>query len=454
MIKISVPEDAKKKHIKYFESGGLKILKSYIKNNTNFTSVELSFLTYLNKRYKELLIGEPKILKQFIEKYSSLDFNSDCKAAKLVQAKKDLNNQVNFKGLSESKRVEYLTLWKNVYSDKNEIVEVIDKFFNERDCAIEYILKKISSEDKKSIQNSINAVKNKTKSINDFICDVQKAKLRSLSKDDLKDNKKYVIDVNCLQRDLKNNIPKPVSEFKMALFEVFNYNKFVKGDNCWGAYEFVKSIGVNVCPYCNRSYISIVDSISGKTRPELDHYYPKNKYPFLGLSLFNLVPSCHVCNSNLKNDKDFYEERHIHPYSENLHDYAIFKSDLETDVSSNDLDRLLSGLYILKPKSEIDQETCIQVENTINTFKLNELYKNHHDVSSEILFKSQMYSPERIQDLDDIMSELLGGVDLELDNIGIHRLILGNYIHPSDFNKRPLAKFTYDVAKDVRLIKD
>src|SRR5690606_32118753 len=38
----------------------------------------------------------------------------------------------------------------------------------------------------------------------------------------------------------------------------------------------------------------------------LDHLLPQSEYPYLSLSLFNLVPSCYSCNSKLKNDKKIY----------------------------------------------------------------------------------------------------------------------------------------------------
>jgi hypothetical protein len=35
---------------------------------------------------------------------------------------------------------------------------------------------------------------------------------------------------------------------------------------------------------------------SKELMPEIDHFYPKDKYPFLAVSFFNLIPSCLTCN--------------------------------------------------------------------------------------------------------------------------------------------------------------
>lgn len=37
---------------------------------------------------------------------------------------------------------------------------------------------------------------------------------------------------------------------------------------------------------------------------DLDHFLPKSKCPLVGLSLFNFVPSCSVCNEKLKRDEE------------------------------------------------------------------------------------------------------------------------------------------------------
>ena len=41
--------------------------------------------------------------------------------------------------------------------------------------------------------------------------------------------------------------------------------------------------------------------------PDLDHFYPKSKYPFLAVTLSNLIPSCLFCNQRAKNATDFYK---------------------------------------------------------------------------------------------------------------------------------------------------
>lgn len=63
------------------------------------------------------------------------------------------------------------------------------------------------------------------------------------------------------------------------------------------------------CPYCQTAYI-----ISFYKQGELyntatyDHKIPKGRYPYLALSLENIIPVCHVCNVGLKGQSDTSEE--------------------------------------------------------------------------------------------------------------------------------------------------
>ncbi|MFM9745842.1 hypothetical protein ACKI2C_50665, partial [Streptomyces brasiliscabiei] len=67
----------------------------------------------------------------------------------------------------------------------------------------------------------------------------------------------------------------------------------------WSRHKFITSLGVKVCPYCNRQYITSYESEADdmKTTADADHYYPKVEYPILQMNIFNLIPSCGVCNS-------------------------------------------------------------------------------------------------------------------------------------------------------------
>lgn len=81
------------------------------------------------------------------------------------------------------------------------------------------------------------------------------------------------------------------------------------------AHWFGKITQTKVCPYCNINFVYAYDK--DKVTFQLDHFYPKDKYPYLALSFYNLIPCCGSCNH-----KKGIKSITTHPYSEAL-DYEI-----------------------------------------------------------------------------------------------------------------------------------
>ena len=68
---------------------------------------------------------------------------------------------------------------------------------------------------------------------------------------------------------------------------------------------FVKDLDIKVCPYCNRNYILNFNK-KGKANAtaQLDHFFDKKDYPYLSVSIYNLVPSCGTCNLRKSSKED------------------------------------------------------------------------------------------------------------------------------------------------------
>lgn len=244
---------------------------------------------------------------------------------------------------------------------------------------------------------------------------------------------------------LKEYFKEQLGLFYMRIYSVFNYDNFIESRENWGAYKLTTELGVTVCPYCNRNYIHTSSTEHGKTRPELDHFFMKSKYPFLSISLYNLIPSCHICNSSLKGTKDFYLDKHLHPYEEDrikdfyfevkYHDDTI--EELVADISKFDIQ--------LTALTE-DPEILKRIENSKKTFQLNELYNLHKDVAQELLFKSVYYNKTKIEELKSILGE-----DSGIDDSFLKRVIIGNYADINSLGKRSLAKYSFDIISKTEL---
>lgn len=199
--------------------------------------------------------------------------------------------------------------------------------------------------------------------------------------------------------------------------------------------NFIDNLSISTCPYCNRCYI-VTLSKSKKIKPEIDHFYPKHIYPFLGLSYYNLIPSCQTCNGyGGKHKDDTYANGLVNPYEISNDDFLFsYKLTLE---KKNPL--LNSSVEVYLPKK-------IQINS--DTFKLEDLYKKHNDHVIELIIKSKFkYSKKYIK-------YLLMFKNLNLSQEEIDRMILGNYSKENQLHKRPLTKLYQDIGKELGLISD
>lgn len=245
-----------------------------------------------------------------------------------------------------------------------------------------------------------------------------------------------------------------VCHLKTMLQQIFNYNNFIGQYNPskWGAYSLAEKLQVAVCPYCNRQFTTTYQSINGRTRPQLDHFFDKATYPYLAVSFFNLIPSCYVCNSNLKGKKAFSLDTHLHPYDEGFEGYRRFTVKFE---EGKDIDYVgifegnVQGFTIgFKDNSLIDKSHPFWEKARGNTdvFKLIELYNTHKDYASDLILKSKIYNVDQIQNL------LQTFPDLFQNESEVIKLAAGASNTDDDFTKRVLSKFTQDLLFDLKVL--
>lgn|GEM_PF-5634687 len=76
---------------------------------------------------------------------------------------------------------------------------------------------------------------------------------------------------------------------------VFNRQSYLR--------RYILTQNLQVCPACDGQPPS-VDQFAGMIREDVDHFFPKAKYPFFSIHPQNLIPICKTCNQDYKNDKD------------------------------------------------------------------------------------------------------------------------------------------------------
>lgn len=156
------------------------------------------------------------------------------------------------------------------------------------------------------------------------------------------------------------------------LAKIFKYTQYRSSTFCRNLYMDM-GFEQAICPYCNNNKIGIVkkELRNNERRSlmlfELDHFYPKSMYPFLALSLYNLIPSCHDCNATIKREKNFTIETHTHPYHESFDDIYKFVVDIQSFQN-----RTTHNLRIIK-------NTIKPHDNSAVDFELEARYQLHQD---------------------------------------------------------------------------
>lgn len=205
--------------------------------------------------------------------------------------------------------------------------------------------------------------------------------------------------------------------------------------------ELMMSLDVGCCPYCNRLFVTSLKRRKNKCQStaDLDHFYNKDIFPLFALSLFNFVPSCHVCNSNIKsiNWADA-----IYPFEEEFGNNGKFVVD-EENMKDDDYIKFLTGTdtkYDLKLNINVSGDELIQkkINNSKELFALNEIYKNHIDYAKEVLAKKHyFYNEDYLKSIRDTL-----GIHVSED---VQNLILFGYRMDENDKNRPLSKLTHDL---------
>lgn len=227
-----------------------------------------------------------------------------------------------------------------------------------------------------------------------------------------------------------------VKNYEEKITKIFNYSAWIKikeNANKYTAYNLAENLDIRTCTYCNRLYTKTVKGKKKKiTRPEFDHWFPKNKYPLYALSFYNLIPSCHVCNSNVKGSLEFTTDDYIHPYIDKTNGIKFSYYNKKTDCY---------GFKIL-PSNEKEKKT-------IQALQLEEIYKTHVDEIEDLVLIKKKYSVSYIDSLKSILKNSANKISTD----EIYRLAFGVHINEDEFHKRPLSKMKYDILKELEIIK-
>lgn len=146
---------------------------------------------------------------------------------------------------------------------------------------------------------------------------------------------------------------------------------------------------------------------------DLDHFLPKSKCPLVALSLYNLVPSCAVCNEKLKSkdeigglDANLWLKFSPTSQTYNFDELKIRLNPFEWNTSKRSSDREEDFRVEFLP-SESDYQKVVE------EFKLEDRYNYHKAEAIQLLDKIHDYPKEKIM----MIANLFGGTRTSTDII-------------------------------------
>lgn len=189
----------------------------------------------------------------------------------------------------------------------------------------------------------------------------------------------------------------------------------------------VSLLGLRSCPYCNRNYIGT----TGKKNLgyQLDHYINKSMYPFFCMSLFNLIPSCGVCNGGKSagDEADFYS-----PFEE--------EPDYDRDLDFTYIPPLIAedGCGYVRISADMDNPHRKRYEATIKALGLNECYKFNKEEADDFIRKMIYYPQSMIRELGQTISGDSGNSVLAEQFVEVEMFGEG-MAEPDEYCKYPLS---------------
>lgn len=216
------------------------------------------------------------------------------------------------------------------------------------------------------------------------------------------------------------------------------YNSFNESQDGEFRREWIEILSINTCLYCNLSFTNN----NNKTEVSIDHFYSKNEYPLLACNIFNFIPSCAVCNSQYKHNKEFSTEYYPYEFeseSKHLEDNITIFQKIN---SYNDIEAVT-----LKKRENLDLGISTKYENdSLNQVLELENRYNHPAIKNEaieLLMKLEAVNNEsRIWAMTSMFSSI------GLTATEAKQVFMGTSIEDrSDYLKRPLSKLRSDLIK-------
>lgn len=324
-----------------------------------------------------------------------------------------------------------------------------------------------------------NGIRNKKRRDNilKYVLEIKESDLETLVKKPL-DDPEFIQLNTAISTRLKAHETHPSHKrWLKSIEKIFKYDDFTEDKSGWNSYAYFKALGINVCPYCNRMYVFVVDKTEkiikkGKetevitkkiTAPQIDHFFPQDKYPHLACSLYNFIPSCSICNHIKSNHVKDIINPHIEGFEKDGSFRASFDKDDEILVSLNNVKVKIRKTtpFSLDPiKNNEEKNKCKRIKKTIELFHLTDIYNEHKIELKDLFDRYRNYCKPKRKDIlrlfheDELKNDIEGLTEKQVDAVlslyakKMKNMFLGLPLG-AEGKEYPLRKFKEDIIEQL-----
>ena len=239
--------------------------------------------------------------------------------------------------------------------------------------------------------------------------------------------------------------------------ELPDYYSWVNNVDVWGGWKFLETLGVKTCCYCNAETVFALllrkkkpgeDKISHTAedykKSALDHFFGHEEYPFLGISLYNLIPACTRCNTNFKNAKPMHFGRITHPYCDDFNEAVKFMPVIQDEKAFYECKSEDVAVHLARRHGGSEWDDAVSKANSFaDFFHLEDVYNQlYRDDIADTLRRAQLLPKDYVSDL----KRNYPGIQQSV----LDRIEWGVSLKPEDINKHVLSKLTIDLVNFCR----
>ena len=225
-----------------------------------------------------------------------------------------------------------------------------------------------------------------------------------------------------------------------SVSKIFNYEKNISSKM---KAEIVKDLNISVCPYCNRQYINVfIEAGRNRTIADIDHFLPKEHYSLWADSLYNMIPSCKVCNMLFKGKRNIDM---FNPFQRGYENEAYFTIEHENELTLNELMGWTDRDVEISLKFDGDGSVCKKIQSEAELFRIKEVYRIHSDYVKDLLYKQAMIEKTITEEMIEEINEKTEAGAITIDEV--KRVLYGMDLDDVDYCNIPLSKLTYDILR-------